>query len=92
MIREITRYTRAPQPRDCGGAFKLQSMFGAAHPRCACGCGTLIGTWVDAVTGSLGTKKGPGLEDLLAFFSTSLHETAVVEDYTKRVPHARQFV
>ena len=52
----------------------------------------LIGTWVDAVTGSLGTKKGPGLENLLAFFSTSLHETAIVKDYSKRVPHARQFV
>jgi condensin complex subunit 3 len=41
--------------------------------------GKLIGAWIDAV--SVGTKKGPVLEDLLAFLGTfDLHESAVVED------------
>ena len=41
--------------------------------------GKLIGAWIDAV--SVGTKKGPVLEDFLAFLSTfGLRESAVVED------------
>jgi condensin complex subunit 3 len=41
--------------------------------------GKLIGAWIDAV--SVGTKKGPVLEDLLAFLGTfDLGESAVVED------------
>jgi condensin complex subunit 3 len=57
----------------------VRNGLGDREPAVRAAAGKLIGAWVDAV--SVGTKKGPILEDLLAFLGTfDLRESAVVED------------
>ena len=57
----------------------VRNGLGDREPAVRAAAGKVIGAWVDAV--SVGTKKGPVLEDLLAFLGTfDLRESAVVED------------
>ena len=57
----------------------VRNGLGDREPAVRAAAGKLIGAWIDAV--SVETKKGPVLEDLLAFLSTfDLRESAVVED------------
>jgi len=57
----------------------VRNGLGDREPAVRAAAGKLLGAWVDAV--SVGTKKGPVLEDLLAFLGTfDLCESAVVED------------
>ena len=57
----------------------VRNGLGDREPAVRVAAGKLIGAWIDAV--SVGTKKGPVLEDLLAFLGTfDLRESAVVED------------
>lgn len=57
----------------------VRNGLGDREPAVRAAAGKLIGAWIDAV--SVGTKKGPVFEDLLAFLDTfDLRESAVVED------------
>ena len=57
----------------------VRNGLGDCEPAVGAAAGELIGTWIDVV--SVGTKKGPVLEDLLAFLGTFDHcESTVVED------------
>ncbi len=57
----------------------VRNGLGDREPAVRAAAGKFIGAWVDAV--SVGTKKGPALEDLLAFLGTfDPRESAAVED------------
>jgi condensin complex subunit 3 len=57
----------------------VRNGLGDREPAVRAAAGKLIGTWVDMV--NVGTKKGPVLEDILAFLGVfDLRESAVVED------------
>jgi condensin complex subunit 3 len=56
----------------------VRNGLGDREPAVRAAAGKLIGAWVDAV--SVGTKKGPVLEDLVFLGTFDLRESVVVED------------